>query len=393
MRSRYGAHAGRRYALTTVVTMRSYSRNSGETSLDAVTSRPVARSAIATARSGSALRSAWSSTPRPLRRHRGSPGTRRPTLRARCRRRRAGRRPRSAIRAGRAARVGRRTRRRATGGAWRAISMTSAKPRVATSATRAPRRSSSALVATVVPCASTSGSRSSSLTAARRRAPGRRASRAPWRRDRRPSTASVNVPPVSTPNCTRIVCRAQRVSAVRPLPFVGLEQVAAGPHGADLEAEGRDAAPQPQHVDVERVAGREAVRPGAHRERVAGDDRPEAVEERGGQRLLDGRQRDPVVAMVQQPVGVEVRRDAVGFGPPLERPPASQQFDSLALAATQSSRQSGASGGSPSVTTRSRGTPRSRSSSNGGCLPASAGLRRSSRPTVRVDCFARVTPR
>ena len=62
MRSRYGPHAGRKYALTTVVTMRSYSRNSGETSLDVVTSRPVARSAAATACSGSELRSEWSST-------------------------------------------------------------------------------------------------------------------------------------------------------------------------------------------------------------------------------------------------------------------------------------------------------------------------------------------
>ena len=59
-------------------------------------------------------------------------------------------------RAARAARAGRRTGRTATGAPGGRSRSRRRSPRVATSATRAPRRSSSAFVATVVPCASTS---------------------------------------------------------------------------------------------------------------------------------------------------------------------------------------------------------------------------------------------
>ena len=65
-----------------------------------------------------------------------------------------------------------------------------------------------------------------------------------------------------------------------------------------------------------------AVGPGPVGERVARDDRAEAIEQRGRERLLDRRQRDPLVAVVQQPVVVEVGRDAVRLGPARQRAPA-----------------------------------------------------------------------
>ena len=122
--------------------------------------------------------------------------------RARRRRRRAGRRPRSAGRAARAARAGRPTGRRATAGpGGRSRSRRRARS-VVTSATSAPRRSSSALVATVVPWAR---ARRRLVGRHGRRRPPRTASPGSCRRRRhlgdRPSaaTTSVNVPPVSTP--------------------------------------------------------------------------------------------------------------------------------------------------------------------------------------------------
>ena len=80
--------------------------------------------------------------------------------------------------------------------------MTSAKPRVVTSATRLPRPSSSALVATVVPCASSSGASPPvpACATAVRTAPAGSAG-VDGTLTTRPSsvTRSVNVPPVSTP--------------------------------------------------------------------------------------------------------------------------------------------------------------------------------------------------
>ena len=60
------------------------------------------------------------------------------------------------------------------------------------------------------------------------------------------------------------------------LPTASLEQVAAGSHGSDGEAERRDPPAQPQHVDVERVASRCAFRPAGRSERVATHHRPVA---------------------------------------------------------------------------------------------------------------------
>ena len=62
------------------------------------------------------------------------------------------RRSRSGDLSGLAVRRGRRKNRRALGRAWRPISMASSKPAVVTRAVRAPLRSSSVLVPTVVPC-------------------------------------------------------------------------------------------------------------------------------------------------------------------------------------------------------------------------------------------------
>ena len=82
--------------------------------------------------------------------------------------------------------------------AYRAISRTSANPRVATSATRPSRRWSSAFVATVVPCARTCGSRSRQASSTAREV----SAGVDGTFVVRPSSAttSVNVPPVSTPN-------------------------------------------------------------------------------------------------------------------------------------------------------------------------------------------------
>ena len=58
-------------------------------------------------------------------------------------------------------------------------------------------------------------------------------------------------------------------------------------------------------MHVERVASGCAVGPRAARQHVARHDRAEAIEQRPGQRLLDGRQRHPRVAMPEQAVVIE----------------------------------------------------------------------------------------
>ena len=164
-------------------------------------------SASATARSWAGSRSACSRHTATASTPAGIAGTRRRRrLRSRDRARRAGRRPRTA---GRAATSG--AGRSANGSysdgrAWRAISITSANPRVVTSATRAPAPLEQAFVATVVPWASSSAD-------ARRappdraqpaaRASGRPASTAPSTTRPSSATRSVNVPPVSTPTRMR----------------------------------------------------------------------------------------------------------------------------------------------------------------------------------------------
>ena len=110
---------------------------------------------------------------------------------------------RSSARAGRAARDGRRRAGRGAPASWRRRWSRCSKPAVATKAVRAPLRSSSAFVATVVPCVK----RSRSCSADRARRPRARTPPAApevgtFAVAIRPSsirTASVNVPPTSTP--------------------------------------------------------------------------------------------------------------------------------------------------------------------------------------------------
>ena len=64
-----------------------------------------------------------------------------------------------------------------------------------------------------------------------------------------------------------------------------------------------------EHVHVERVAGRHARRPRPVGEHLPRHDRTEAIEQHTGERLLDRRQRNPRVAVMQQPVLVEQRPD------------------------------------------------------------------------------------
>ena len=187
-RSRYARHAGRRYALTTVVRVRSYSRNSGDTSTEHVTSKSRDASDSANRRSDDGSRSlcmrqiAMASTsggndrvlPASNRNERGTSGSGRSAQRSYN-----------------------------DGRSCRPISITSVKPPVVTSATRAPVRSSKAFVATVVPCASTSGLGPRRPIADPTASAG--SSGVEGTLALRPSsaTASVKVPPVSTPTRTQ----------------------------------------------------------------------------------------------------------------------------------------------------------------------------------------------
>src|SRR5438034_1839577 len=105
-----------------------------------------------------------------------------------------------------------------SGRSWRPTSSTSSKPAVVTSVTRAPLRSSSALVATVEPCrtrvlrSAPARARAASTAAAGSR--GVEGSLNELRRPPRHATTSVNVPPVSTPTA---VATGDRVgAAARP---------------------------------------------------------------------------------------------------------------------------------------------------------------------------------
>ena len=100
-------------ASATVVTSRSYSRNSGETSCEHTTSRPVAASACATARSWADSGRRATGRPRSHRRRRSREPSRR-TLRPQRPTRRVGRSPRTARVRRRGPAVGRRAGRRAT---------------------------------------------------------------------------------------------------------------------------------------------------------------------------------------------------------------------------------------------------------------------------------------
>src|SRR5688500_3732809 len=91
-------------------------------------------------------------------------------------------------------------------------------------------------------------------------------------------------------------------------PLGRLEQVAAGAHGADGELHRRDAAAQPQHVDVERVPPRRAFGPARLGQRLAAHDRAEPFEQGGHEPGLHRRQRHPARAVPKDAVGVELGR-------------------------------------------------------------------------------------
>ena len=68
-------------------------------------------------------------------------------------------------------------------------------------------------------------------------------------------------------------------------------------------------------MHVECVAGGAPSRPRPTHERVAADDRVEAVDQRGGERPLHRRQGDPTAPEAQQAVVVDDRRDRGAAGP------------------------------------------------------------------------------
>ena len=182
------------------MTVRSYSRNSGETSCDTDTSNPAAPSSSATAFSCEGSRSACSrhtataSTPSGISGAAPTGSISRPA---------ASRRPATSRRRSRGTRGSGRSAQMSysDGRSWRAISITSAKPAVVTRATVAPRRSSRALVATVVPWASSSGWLPSRPSRTAR--PGSSGVDSTLAIEPSAITTSVNVPPVSTPQRTQ----------------------------------------------------------------------------------------------------------------------------------------------------------------------------------------------
>ncbi len=186
--------------------MRSYSRNSGLTSCDETTMPEyAARNAPATARSWRTSRSACKRHTATASTAAGMSGSR--PSKTSISVPRASRRPDTSNRRSRGTSgAGRSTNASYNAGrVWRAISISSAKPRVATSATRAPRRSKSALVATVVPCARTPTRPRASTASIARSTARAGSSGVDATLATRPScvTTSVNVPPLSIPSRTR----------------------------------------------------------------------------------------------------------------------------------------------------------------------------------------------
>ena len=216
-RSRYPPSSGDRYASITVVDVRSYSRKTASRSCDADTCTPGSRSATASAtrRSCSGRAQEWirqtatdstsrsASCSRTPASESSSSGVRtsRGVLRSTTPKRSSG----GTSGDGRAAQ-----RRYSWGRVWRASSITSVKPSVEISAVRAPRSSSSAFVATVMPCAKcvtwlesvparSSASETAAITPSDWSA-GVVGTFAVTRRPAAASTASVKVPPTSTPS-------------------------------------------------------------------------------------------------------------------------------------------------------------------------------------------------
>src|SRR2546421_3580132 len=254
-RARYSRQVGPRWALTTVVTVRSYSRNSGETSLERHTGTPAEARRVARSRSWESSRSACSrqtasaSTPPGTAGSSGDSGSSWAPV--------ASRRPDTSSRSWRGTRgSGRSTDwSYSAGRSWRAISITSAKPAVVTSATLAPRRSSSALVATVVPWASRSGRgcrRRASTTASE----GSCGVEGTLSTLPSSTTTSVNVPPVSTPTATVAVLpdvggpvtRAAHLGTGR-LQGQAIDEVVVGIDGMSLHPPERDPAVRARQLD------------------------------------------------------------------------------------------------------------------------------------------------
>ena len=110
----------------------------------------------------------------------------------------------------------------------------------------------------------------------------------------------------------RMSRRTSVTSIARGVSAVGLErleEVPAGSDRADFEPEGRDPATQAQHVHVERVPSGAPARPRSAHEGVTADDRVEAVDQRGRERPLDRRERDPPTPVPEQAVVVDRRGD------------------------------------------------------------------------------------
>ena len=188
---RYGAHTGSRNASTTVVTMRSYSRNSGLTSCEHTTSSRPRRAQRAG--DGALVRGVEIGVQQAHRDRVDVVGDARAAAPSKgsISSPRASSRPdtsKRSVAGHERLRAGRRTGRTATAGPG-VRSRSRRRSPASRSARRArPRRSSSAFVATVVPCASTS-TRPPAVDRvdrrARPRAPDRRASTRPWRPGRR----------------------------------------------------------------------------------------------------------------------------------------------------------------------------------------------------------------
>jgi hypothetical protein len=94
------------------------------------------------------------------------------------------------------------------------------------------------------------------------------------------------------------------------------EKVATGANGAYNQAERGDPAPEPKHVDVERVTSRGPFRPPGASQVVPAHDRTETAEEGVGQASFDRRQRHPRRVVAEHPVGIEGRRPRVVHGEP-----------------------------------------------------------------------------
>ena len=377
-RRRYARHTGRSAASATVVTMRSYSRNSGDTSCEHTTSSPCARerrgdrSLVGRVEVGvqqahrdrvDVVESCGQRAPSNGSSSRPCASSRPPT---------SNRSSRGTSGAG-----GRRTGRRATGGLPRDLD------HVGEAAGRHQRDAAEACA----PAARWSppscrararrardGDRAIASTTATRGivgVDGTLTTAAVVGDDVGERPAGVDARLAHAGTTRRYDARSSRrrsavATASRRRWLDRLEEVPAGADRADLEPEGRDAAAEPQHVHVERVPGRAPARPRPAHERVPPDHRAEPVDQRGRERPLDRRQRDPAAPVAEQAVVVDRRRRPRCARPatPASRP-ATRRSSSAAGSRIQSSSGSTGSGAArSSPTRRRRGAPAARSRSS-----------------------------